>query len=96
MGCNAIMAHPAVAEASAIAVPHPKWNEWSMAFVVRKPLMELSAPEIEESTAPHFAKWWLPDEYVFVDALPRTSTGNFLKRALREMAAETQRTAAAE
>ena len=81
------MAHPAVAEASVIAVPHPKWAERPMAFVVVKPGMTLSANEIEEFIAPKFAKWWLPDEYVFVDAIPRTSTGKFLKRALREMAA---------
>jgi fatty-acyl-CoA synthase len=93
---NAIMAHPAVAEASVIAVPHPKWDERPMAFVVRKPLMEVSAKEIEEFIAPRFAKWWLPDEYVFVDAIPRTSTGKFLKRALREMAAETRKAAAPE
>jgi fatty-acyl-CoA synthase len=93
---NAIMAHPAVAEASVIAVPHPKWDERPMAFVVRKPLMEVTATEIAEFIAPRFAKWWLPDEYVFVDAIPRTSTGKFMKRALREMAAETRKAAAAE
>lgn len=85
---NAIMAHPAVAEASVIAVPDPKWAERPMAFVVLKPFMEAGAKELEEFIAPKFAKWWLPDEYVFVDSIPRTSTGKFLKRALREMAAE--------
>jgi len=85
---NAIMAHPAVAEASVIAVPHPKWDERPMAFVVLKPSTTLTAKEIEEFIAPKFAKWWLPDEYAFVDAIPRTSTGKFLKRALREMAAK--------
>jgi fatty-acyl-CoA synthase len=84
---NSIMAHPAVAEASVIAVPHPKWSERPLAFVVVKPGMTLSANQIGEFIAPKFAKWWLPDEYVFVDAIPRTSTGKFLKRALREMAA---------
>jgi fatty-acyl-CoA synthase len=85
---NAIMAHPAVAEASVIAMPHPKWDERPIAFVVLKPLMELSGKEIEEFIAPRFAKWWLPDEYAFVDAIPHTSTGKFLKRALREIAAK--------
>jgi fatty-acyl-CoA synthase len=85
---NAIMAHPAVAEASVIAMPHPKWDERPLAFVVKKPNVEVTAKEIENFIAPHFAKWWLPDEYVFVDAIPRTSTGKFLKRALREMAAK--------
>jgi len=76
-----------VAEASVIAVPHPKWSERPMAFVVLKPGTALTGNEIEIFIAPKFAKWWLPDEYVFVDAIPRTSTGKFLKRALREMAA---------
>jgi len=89
---NAIMAHPSVAEASVIAVPHPKWAERPVAFVVLKPSMALTGKQIEEFIAPHFAKWWLPDEYVFVDAIPRTSTGKFLKRALREMAAKTRET----
>lgn len=91
---NAIMAHPAVAEASVIAVPHPKWDERPMAFVVLKPSMTLTAREIEEFIAPKFAKWWLPDEYAFVDAIPRTSTGKFLKRALREMALKAREAAA--
>jgi fatty-acyl-CoA synthase len=93
---NAIMAHPAVAEASVIAVPHQKWAERPMAFVVLKPQMEVSAKEIEEFIAPRFAKWWLPDEYVFVEAIPRTSTGKFLKRSLREMAAKRKMETAAE
>jgi fatty-acyl-CoA synthase len=93
---NAIMAHPSVAEASVIAVPDPKWAERPLAFVVLKPFMEASAKELEEFIAPKFAKWWLPDEYVFVDSIPRTSTGKFLKRALREMAAEKRKIAKVE
>jgi fatty-acyl-CoA synthase len=85
---NAIMAHPAVAEASVIAMPDPKWDERPLAFVVKKPLIEVTSKEIEDFIAPHFTKWWLPDEYIFVDSIPRTSTGKFLKRSLREMAAK--------
>ncbi|HEX8926538.1 MAG TPA: long-chain fatty acid--CoA ligase, partial [Terriglobales bacterium] len=62
---NAIMAHPAVAEASVIAMPHPKWDERPLAFVVKKPNVDVTAKELEDFIAPHFAKWWLPDEYVF-------------------------------
>jgi fatty-acyl-CoA synthase len=58
--------------------------------------MTLTAKEIEDFIAPKFAKWWLPDEYAFVDAIPRTSTGKFLKRALREMAAKARATATPE
>ena len=87
---NAIMAHPAVAEASVIAIPHPKWDERPLAFVVKKPFTEVTAKEIEDFIAPRFAKWWLPDEYVFVESIPRTSTGKFLKRTLRDIAAKRQ------
>jgi len=83
---NAIMGHPAVAEAAVVAVPHPKWDERPRAFVVLKPGAVATGEEIAKFIAPKFAKWWLPDDYVFVDAIPRTSTGKFLKRALREKA----------
>jgi len=78
------MGHPAVAEAAVAAAPHPKWGERPVAFVVLKPGAAASAEEIARFIEPKFAKWWLPDDYVFVDAIPRTSTGKFLKRALRE------------
>jgi fatty-acyl-CoA synthase len=81
---NAIMAHPKVAEAAVIAVKHPKWDERPLAVVVPCPDEELSAEDLRAFIAPHFAKWQLPDDFVFVDSLPRTSTGKFLKSALRE------------
>jgi fatty-acyl-CoA synthase len=81
---NAIMAHPKVAEAAVIAVKHPKWDERPLAVVVPCPEEELSAEDLRAFIAPHFAKWQLPDDFVFVDSLPRTSTGKFLKSALRE------------
>jgi len=84
---GAIMGHPAVAEAAVVAAPHPKWGERPVAFVVLKPGAAASAEEIATFIAPKFAKWWLPDNYIFVDAIPRTSTGKFLKRELRERAA---------
>ncbi len=80
---GAIMGHPAVAEAAVVAAPHPKWGERPVAFVVLKPGAAASAEEIAKFLEPKFAKWWLPDDYIFVDAIPRTSTGKFLKRELR-------------
>jgi fatty-acyl-CoA synthase len=81
---SAIMGHPAVAEAAVVAAPHPKWGERPVAFVVLKPGTAASGEEIARFITPKFAKWWLPDDYAFVDAIPRTSTGKFLKRELRK------------
>ncbi|MDI3340633.1 MAG: long-chain fatty acid--CoA ligase [Sphaerobacter sp.] len=81
---NALMAHPAVAEAAVIAAPHPKWLERPVAVVVLKPGQQATAEELRAHLAPQFARWWLPDAFLFVDEIPRTSTGKFLKAALRE------------
>ena len=81
---NALMGHPAVAEAAVIAVSHPKWDERPLACVVLKPGGTATSVELREFLAPHFAKWWLPDAIEFVDQIPRTATGKFLKSALRE------------
>ena len=81
---NALMGHPAVAEAAVIAVPHPKWQERPLAVVVLKPGHAATTSELIAHLAPQFPKWSLPDAVEFVDALPRTATGKFLKTALRE------------
>ncbi len=81
---GALMGHPAVAEAAVIAVPHPKWQERPLAVVVLKPGASATAAELVAFIAPHFPKWQLPDAVEFVDAIPRTATGKFLKTALRE------------
>jgi fatty-acyl-CoA synthase len=81
---NAIMGHPAVAEAAVIAVAHPKWVERPLACVVRKPGASVSETEIKKHLEGKFASWQLPDAIVFVEAIPRTSTGKFQKLALRE------------
>ena len=83
---TAIMDHPKVLEAAVIAVPHPQWQERQLACVVPKPEFkgELSAREIMEYLTPRVAKWWLPDEVVFIDAVPKTSVGKFDKKVLRE------------
>jgi len=81
---NAIMGHPAVAEAAVIAVKHPKWDERPLAVVVKKPGREVTPQELRELLLPRFAKWQVPDDFTFIDALPRTSTGKFLKTKLRQ------------
>jgi len=83
---TAIMDHPKVLEAAVIAVPHPQWQERPLACVVPKPEFkgELSAREIMEYLTPRVAKWWLPDEVIFIDAVPKTSVGKFDKKVLRE------------
>lgn len=81
---NAIMAHPAVAEAAVIAVAHPKWIERPLACVVKKPGVVLAAADLQAFLAPKFAPWQLPEAIEFVDAVPRTSTGKFWKAKLRE------------
>ncbi|WP_457628951.1 long-chain fatty acid--CoA ligase [Oceanithermus sp.] len=81
---NALMSHPAVAEAAVIAVPHPKWSERPLAVVVLREGEQLTAEELRDFLAPKFAKWWLPDAIVFVEEIPRTSTGKFMKAKLRE------------
>ncbi|WP_207635146.1 long-chain fatty acid--CoA ligase [Thermaerobacter marianensis] len=81
---NELMAHPAVAEAAVIAVHHPKWQERPLAVVVLKEGHTATKEELIEFLRPKFAKWWLPDDVVFVPEIPRTSTGKFLKAALRE------------
>jgi fatty-acyl-CoA synthase len=81
---NEIMAHPKVAEAAVIGVAHPKWQERPMACVVVKPGEELSKEELLAFLEPRVAKWWLPDDVVFVDEVPKTSVGKFSKKDLRD------------
>ncbi|MCI0337336.1 MAG: fatty acid--CoA ligase, partial [Acidobacteria bacterium] len=81
---NAIMAIPGVAEAAVIAVFHPKWQERPLACVVRKSGAELTKEQIYQHLEPNFAKWWMPDEIVFIEAVPKTSVGKFDKKVLRE------------
>ncbi|BDG59569.1 long-chain fatty acid--CoA ligase [Caldinitratiruptor microaerophilus] len=81
---NAIMGHPAVKEAAVVAVPHPKWGERPLAVVVLREGAQATADELRAFLEPRFAKWWLPDAFVFTDQIPRTAAGKFLKSALRE------------
>jgi fatty-acyl-CoA synthase len=81
---NALMGHPAVKEAAVIGVAHPKWQERPLAVVVLNDGAKAEAAELREFLAAKFAKWQLPDAFVFAAEIPRTSVGKFRKTALRE------------
>jgi fatty-acyl-CoA synthase len=85
---SAIMGHPKVLEAAVIGVPHPKWLERPVAYVVAKPEFKgaVTQEEIIEYLEPLVAKWWLPDEVRFIDEIPKTSVGKFDKKVIREQA----------
>jgi fatty-acyl-CoA synthase len=84
---NELVAHPGIAEAAVVAMPDPRWQERPAAYLVARPGAEPSADELREWLARRFVKWWLPERYVFVDALPKTGVGKLDKRKLRERAA---------
>ena len=84
---NALMTHEAVFEAAVIAIPHKKWLERPLACVVLnegRPADENMKKELLSSLEGQFAKWWIPEDIVFLDELPKTTVGKFLKRALRK------------
>jgi fatty-acyl-CoA synthase len=83
---NAIMGHPKVMEAAVIAVAHPKWQERPVACIAPAPQYrgQVTKEEILDFLKDRVAKWWLPDDVIFIDAVPKTSVGKFNKRALRE------------
>lgn len=81
---NAAVGHPAVAEAAAIGVHHPRWDERPLLVVVRKPGAVLEEADLRGYLAGQVARWWVPDEVVFIDALPHTGTGKISKKDLRE------------
>jgi fatty-acyl-CoA synthase len=82
---NALMAHPAIAEAAVVAIPDEKWDERPLAAVVLREGQTATAEELRAFLAPGFAKWWLPDRYEFISEIPKTSVGKFRKTELREM-----------
>jgi len=81
---NALMGHPAVKEAAVIGVPHPKWQERPLAVVVLNEGATAAPAELRDFLSAKFAKWQLPDGFVFASEIPRTSVGKFRKMALRE------------
>lgn len=84
---NHLMGHPAVAEAAVIAIPHEKWQERPLACVVLKPEArgKVTREELKDFLRDKVARWWLPDEIVFVEEIPKTSVGKFSKRVLRQL-----------
>ena len=87
---NAIMAHPSVAEAAVIAMPHPKWGERPLAFVVVRDGQVLEKDDLLTFLAERLGKWQVPDDIVFIDEVPKTSVGKFSKKTLREQYADHQ------
>lgn len=80
---NAALAHPGVAQAAAIGIPHPKWDERPLLLVIPRAGAEISKESILEVLAARVAKWWLPNDVIFVQSLPMTATGKLSKLALR-------------
>jgi fatty-acyl-CoA synthase len=78
------MSHPAVAVAAVVAVAHPRWGERPLAAVVLREGRTATAEELRRYLEGRFPTWWPPDDVVFLPAIPRTSTGKFLKTALRD------------
>ncbi|WP_323118839.1 3-(methylthio)propionyl-CoA ligase [Burkholderia alba] len=82
---NVAVSHPAVAEAACIACAHPKWTERPLLVAIKRPDAEVSRDELIAFFQGKVAKWWIPDDVVFVDSLPHTATGKLQKLKLREM-----------
>ncbi|MBI1732806.1 MAG: long-chain-fatty-acid--CoA ligase [Gammaproteobacteria bacterium] len=82
---NAAMEHPAVAEAAVIAVPHPTWTERPLLILVLRERCALTREEMLAFLRERVAKWWLPDDVVFVTQIPHTATGKILKTKLRKL-----------
>lgn len=78
------MSHPGVAEAAAVAVPHPRWGERPLLVVVRHPGATVDEVELLRCIEGKVPRWWLPDSVVFAESLPRTATGKVMKAKLRE------------
>ncbi len=81
---NAAVGHPEIVEAAAIAVPHPTWAERPLLVVVKTPGSALDRDGVLAYLGDKVAKWWLPDDVVFMDELPHAATGKVSKRTLRE------------
>ncbi|MBN1545735.1 MAG: long-chain fatty acid--CoA ligase [Syntrophaceae bacterium] len=85
---NLIMAHPAIAEAAVIGIPHSKWVERPLGCVVVKPGCTVTEEELKVFLKDKVkAAWWIPDHFAFLDQIPKTSVGKFSKKDLREMVA---------
>jgi fatty-acyl-CoA synthase len=85
---GALMAHPEVQEAAVIAKPDEKWTERPLACVVRAGGSQVSAEDLRDHLSSRVAKWWIPDEFSFIDEVPKTSVGKFDKKVLRQRLAD--------
>jgi fatty-acyl-CoA synthase len=85
---NALMSHPGVEEAAVIAMPHERWTERPLACVVCGGPATPSPEELRKHLEPLVAKWWLPDEFAYIEAVPKTSVGKFDKKVLRAQLAD--------
>jgi 3-(methylthio)propionyl---CoA ligase len=85
---NIAVAHPAIAEAAVIGVRHPKWDERPIVVAVKKPGQEVSRDELLKFYEGKIAKWWMPEDVLFVPDLPHTATGKLSKLTLRKQLAE--------
>jgi fatty-acyl-CoA synthase len=81
---GALLSHPDVAEAVVIALPHEKWDERPVAVIVARQGRTPTLESVRAHLAPDFAKWWLPDDVILVESIPRSGTGKYLKNALRD------------
>ncbi|EMA47720.1 long-chain-fatty-acid--CoA ligase [Halococcus morrhuae DSM 1307] len=81
---NALMAHDDVSEATVVGVPHEKWQERPVAFVVAGEERDSLKDELIDLVAEDYPKWWVPDDVLFIDEVPKTATGKFSKKDLRE------------
>ncbi|HEX9848812.1 MAG TPA: fatty-acid--CoA ligase, partial [Acidimicrobiia bacterium] len=81
---NQLMSHPGVAEATVVGLKHVKWQERPAAFVVRAEGSDVTEEELIEHLRARVAKWWLPDKIVFVEEIPKTGTGKFDKKVVRD------------
>ncbi|HYD57156.1 MAG TPA: long-chain-fatty-acid--CoA ligase, partial [Burkholderiales bacterium] len=81
---NIAMAHPKLAEAAVIGVKHPKWDERPIVVAVKKPGQDVSKDELLKFYEGKIARWWMPDDVVFVNELPHTATGKLSKLTLRQ------------
>jgi fatty-acyl-CoA synthase len=87
---NVAMGHPSVAEAAVIGVPHPRWTERPLLVVIKAVGKDLSREDMLGWFDNKIAKWWTPDDVVFVDAIPHTATGKIRKIDLRRQFADYQ------
>ena len=81
---NLAVGHPKVAEAAVIGIKHPKWAERPLLIIVPKKGQTITSEEMLGFMQGKIAKWWMPDDVVFVEEIPHTATGKILKTALRD------------